>query len=128
MVGSYGTAPVSAAWHRGSQRLAPWRPGPSLAPGWLLPNDAAGHGSGRLGVVTVGVVADGGHRLLLTEPGPGRERLTEPVVSQRLPDLGCQLGLNPPQHRPRAKPGPAAQALGRPGQQCRSFGVAFGER
>jgi hypothetical protein len=51
--------------------------------GWLLPNPngCAGHGSGRLGVVAVGVVADGGHRFPLAEPGPGGERLAEPVVS-----------------------------------------------
>jgi len=42
--------------------------------------------------MVTGLVADGGHLLLLGEPGPGRERLAEPVVPQRLADLGCQLG------------------------------------
>src|SRR5215469_9532505 len=50
---------------------------------WLLPVLSVGHGSGPLGADT-GPVPDGGHRLLLAERGPGGERLTEPVVPQRL--------------------------------------------
>ena len=51
--------------------------------GWLRPNPygSAGQSSERLGAVTMGVVADGGHRFPLAEPGPGGERLAEPVVS-----------------------------------------------
>ena len=45
----------------------------------LMPDGSAGRGLGRLGLVNGGV-SDGGHRLLLAEPGPGRERLTELVV------------------------------------------------
>lgn len=43
----------------------------------VLPIGSAGRGLGRLGAVT-GPVPDGGHRLLLAEPGPG-EHLLEPV-------------------------------------------------
>jgi len=69
---------------------------------------SAGDGSGRLGVVT-GLVPDGGHHLLLAEPGPGGECPAEVVVvSQHLADLGCQLGFAAPQYRPGVQPGPAA--------------------
>ena len=79
-------------------------------------------------MAAVRAVADGGHRLLLAQPGPGRERFTEPAVPQRLADLGRELGFSPPEHRPRAEPGAAAQAFGGPGQQRRPFGVVLGER
>jgi len=42
------------------------------------------------------VVPDGGHRLLLVEPRPGREYLAELLFAQRLADLGHQLGLAAP--------------------------------
>jgi hypothetical protein len=46
--------------------------------------------------MVTGLAADGGHGLLLAEPGSGRERLTEPVVPQRLADLGGELGFSLP--------------------------------
>jgi hypothetical protein len=46
---------------------------------------------------------------------------------ERLADLGYQLGLRPPQDRPRRQAGTLAQALGRPRQQRRPLGVTFRE-
>jgi hypothetical protein len=78
--------------------------------------EAFADGSSRMGAA-IGPVPDGSHRLLLTEPGPRSEYLTEQVVPQRLADLGCQLDFAPSYRWPRAEPGPAPQALRSPCQQ-----------
>ena len=59
---------------------------------------------------------------------PAANTWSKRPAPERLPDLGHQLGLSLPQHRPRPQPGPAAQALGRPGHQRRPLGVARHER
>jgi hypothetical protein len=69
----------------------------------------------------------GGHCLLLAEPGAGFGHLGEPVWVLGLADLVGQLGLALAEHRPRPEPDSPLQAVGRPGQQRRLLGVAFGE-
>src|SRR5262249_30983334 len=62
----------------------------------------------------------GGYRLPLAEPGPGGERLVEPLRAERLAELGHQFGLGVAQRRPHPQAGPPPQALGRPGQPRRA--------
>jgi hypothetical protein len=84
------------------------------------------HDSDLLRALT-GPVPYRGHRLVLGESGPGGERVTEPLVSERLANLSCQLRLPSAERGPRAESRPVTQTLGRPGQSCRPFGVAFGD-
>ena len=104
-------------------------PGPPLrwpAPGCSFRAVCRG-GSRRLSAGTT-LVPDDGYRLLLGEPGAGGERLIEPGCAQPLADLGHQIGLHPPQMRPRRQADPPAQALGRAFQQRRPVRVAVCER
>ena len=57
---------------------------------------------------------DSGHRVPLAEPGAGGVHLVEPSRAERSADLGDQVDLFVPQHRPRPEANPAPQALGRP--------------
>jgi hypothetical protein len=68
------------------------------------------HFSGRL-VAAGAPVADGGHRLLLAEPGASGGKLVEPVHAPCLADLGDQIGFLSPQQWPGVQADPPAQAL-----------------
>jgi hypothetical protein len=69
-------------------------------------------GSGRRGPGAA-LPLDDGDRLPLVEPGAGGERLIELARIQPLADLGRQIGLHPPQMRPRRLADPPTQAVGR---------------
>ncbi len=73
---------------------------------------------GRVARVGAVLVSDGVYCLLPAEPGAGLGHFAEPVWACCLADLADA--------RLQAKPSP--QAFGRPGQQRRPVGVAFGER
>jgi hypothetical protein len=70
------------------------------------------HFSGRL-VAAGAPVADGGHRLLLAEPGASGGKLVEPVHAPCLADLGDQIGFLSPQQWPGVQADPPAQAEAR---------------
>ena len=70
------------------------------------------------------LVLDDGDGLPLGEPGAGRERLIELARAQSVARLGYQIGLHPPQMRPRRLADPPAQAVGRAFQQRRPLGAS----
>jgi hypothetical protein len=75
------------------------------------PGGGAAAAAGRRGAGAA-PVTDGGHGLLLAEPGASGERLVEPVGIQCLTDLGDQLGFVSAQQRPACRPPVVAEVLG----------------
>src|SRR5262249_16888665 len=86
--------------------------------------------SGPFHVRRVGAAQLSSHRdgILLTELGPGRERLREALRPERPAYLGLELVVARPQHRPWTKADPLTQALGGARQPGRAHGIARGER
>jgi hypothetical protein len=78
--------------------------------------------------VGAALVLDDGYRVPLGEPGASGEGLIEPAAAQPVADPGHQIGLHPPQMRPRRQADPPSQALGCAFQQRRPVRVSVGER